>query len=134
MRKILLILLINISPMIYCFTQDTYPKIIRDSLLVITPEQLKQTNLIFLEHNVFKNKINELEDIIKIQNDINNNLNKDIYLNKDIIYEKDSIINNNTILLYQNSIKLDTYKNINRRLIIGGIGVTITLGLLLILN
>ena len=35
-------------------SQSIYPKILNDSLVVITAKQLKATNLIFLEHGKFK--------------------------------------------------------------------------------
>ena len=107
---------------------------IEDSLLIITPQQLKHTNLIFLEHKFYKNKIYELEDIIKIQNEINTNLSKDIFIKESIIIEKDSIITNNAKLHYNDNIKLDTYEDINKKLIICGTFITITLGLLVIIN
>lgn len=45
-------------PMTFLSSQITYPKVSSDStLVIITPSQLKQTNLIFLEHAKFK-KIN----------------------------------------------------------------------------
>lgn len=54
------------------FSQTIYPKLTRDSLIVITPTQLKQTNLIFLEHNKFsqevpllRSQILNLEDLVK---------------------------------------------------------------------
>lgn len=34
----------------WCSSQNTYPKLVNDSLVVITPQQLKATNLVFLEH------------------------------------------------------------------------------------
>lgn len=46
--------------MILCSSQNTYPKILNDSLIVITNDQLKQTNLIFVEHSKFKEENREL--------------------------------------------------------------------------
>lgn len=42
------------------FSQSTYPKMTKDSLVVITPMQLKKTNLIFLEHKKFKLELVEV--------------------------------------------------------------------------
>lgn len=42
------------------FSQTTYPKMTKDSLVVITPMQLKKTNLIFLEHKKFKLELVEV--------------------------------------------------------------------------
>lgn len=44
----------------WSFSQNTYPKLTNDSLIVITPQQLKATNLIFLEHKQLKLKVPEL--------------------------------------------------------------------------
>ena len=44
----------------WCSSQNIYPKIVNDSLIVITPQQLKTTNLIFLEHKKFKLEFPEL--------------------------------------------------------------------------
>ena len=35
-------------------SQNMYPKLVDDSLVVITPQQLKASNLIFLEHKKLK--------------------------------------------------------------------------------
>lgn len=45
----------------WCSSQNTYPKLTNDSLIVITPQQLKATNLIFLEHKKLKLEIPELK-------------------------------------------------------------------------
>lgn len=42
------------------FSQSTYPKVTKDSLIVITPFQLRKTNLIFLEHSKLKLEVKEL--------------------------------------------------------------------------
>lgn len=46
--------------MMWCSSQNTYPKLVNDSLIVITPQQLKATNLIFLEHKKLKLELPEL--------------------------------------------------------------------------
>ena len=60
MRKKVILFLISLLIPILSFSQSTYPKTIGDSLIVITPLQLKKTNLIFLEHRKFKLENNEL--------------------------------------------------------------------------
>lgn len=61
MRKKVILFLISLLIPILSFSQDIYyPKTIGDSLVVITPLQLKKTNLIFLEHRKFKLENNEL--------------------------------------------------------------------------
>ena len=61
MRKKVILFLINLLIPILSFSQDIYPKLLNDSLVVITPLQLKKTNLIFLEHRKFKLENNELQ-------------------------------------------------------------------------
>lgn len=52
--------------------QTTYPKLTSDSLIVITPQQLKATNLIFLEHKKLKLKVPELnKQIVSYESLIN---------------------------------------------------------------
>lgn len=46
--------------MMWCSSQNTFPKLTNDSLVVITPQQLKATNLIFLEHKKLKLEVPEL--------------------------------------------------------------------------
>lgn len=46
---------------ICCSSQTTYPQKLNDSLIVITPTQLKQTNLIFLEHRKLKQQVKEYD-------------------------------------------------------------------------
>lgn len=75
MKRIVVLLLISLSIAICGFSQNTYPRTLTDSTVEITNEQLKQTNLVFLEHHKLtlenknlKSKINLLDSII-----INNN-------------------------------------------------------------
>ena len=54
MKRSLLILLISLLPLMHLSSQNMYPKLVDDSLVVITPQQLKASNLIFLEHKKLK--------------------------------------------------------------------------------
>lgn len=80
MRKLGILLLINLLIPIAVSSQtiskNTYPKILGDSIVLITPEQLKETNLIFNEHNLLKNKIPLLERKIQVLTEINDNHSK----------------------------------------------------------
>ena len=49
-----MILLISLLPLMHLSSQNMYPKLVDDSLVVITPQQLKASNLIFLEHKKLK--------------------------------------------------------------------------------
>ena len=71
MKRSIILLVLSLLTAIASFTQTTYPKNLNDSLVVITAEQLKQTNLIFLEHDyltkenvLLKNKINLQDSLI----------------------------------------------------------------------
>lgn len=77
MRKLGILLLINLLIPIAVSSQtiskNTYPKILGDSIVLITPEQLKETNLIFNEHNLLKTKVPLLERKIQVLTEINDN-------------------------------------------------------------
>ena len=60
MRKKVILFLLSLLIPILSFSEDTYPQLLSDSLVVITPSQLKTTNLIFLEHRKFKLENEEL--------------------------------------------------------------------------
>lgn len=80
MRKLGILLLINLLIPIAVSSQtiskNTYPKILGDSIVLITPEQLKETNLIFNEHNLIKTKVPLLERKIQVLTEINDNHSK----------------------------------------------------------
>ena len=80
MRKLGILLLINLLIPIAVSSQtiskNTYPKILGDSIVLITPEQLKETNLIFNEHNLLKTKVPLLERKIQVLTKINDNHSK----------------------------------------------------------
>lgn len=57
-------------------SQIIYPQILNDSLIVISPIQLKQTNLIFLQHNKFRKEILYKDSIISNLKLINTNNQK----------------------------------------------------------
>ena len=61
MKKKVVLFLVSLLIPILSFSQDIYPKLLNDSLVVITPLQLKKTNLIFLEHRKLKLENNELQ-------------------------------------------------------------------------
>lgn len=80
MRKLGILLLINLLIPIAVSSQtiskNTYPKILGDSIVLITPEQLKETNIIFNEHNLLKTKVPLLERKIQVLTEINDNHSK----------------------------------------------------------
>jgi hypothetical protein len=60
MKRSVLLFLISLLPLTHCFSQTILP----DSSYVITAEQLKLTNQIFVEHEFLLNKTKLLEDKI----------------------------------------------------------------------
>ena len=69
----------------WSFSQTTYPKLTSDSLIVITPQQLKATNLIFLEHKKLKLQVPELnKQIVSYESLINSYTQSDSLKNSQI--------------------------------------------------
>nr|DAK03610.1 MAG TPA: hypothetical protein [Bacteriophage sp.] len=69
----------------WCFSQTTYPKLTSDSLIVITPQQLKATNLIFLEHKKLKLQVPELnKQIVSYESLINSYVRSDSLKNSQV--------------------------------------------------
>lgn len=59
--KFTITLLLSLLIPTVSFSQDTYPKIVNDTLILLTSKQLKHTNLIFAEHNMLLEKTDLLE-------------------------------------------------------------------------
>lgn len=59
--KFTITLLLSLLIPTVSFSQDTYPKIVNDTLILLTSKQLKHTNLIFAEHNMLLKKTDLLE-------------------------------------------------------------------------
>ena len=59
--KFVIALLLSLLIPTVCSSQTTYPKIVNDSLILLTSSQLKQTNLIFAEHHMLLKKVDLLE-------------------------------------------------------------------------
>lgn len=121
----------------WCSSQNTYPKLVNDSLVVITPQQLKATNLIFLEHKKFKLEIPELKkQIISYESLINS-------------YERNDSVKNaqiNRLMLHaqaseqvmQNQLreinKLESKKKLYKGLTVGSVTVSVVLLITLLLK
>ena len=123
--------------MMWCSSQNIYPKLVNDSLVVITPQQLKLTNLIFLEHKKFKLEIPELkkqltsyESLINsykqtdsIRNTQINNLITQTQISEQIIQNQFKEIN-----------KLNSKKRFYKKLTIGGVTISTVLLITLLLK
>lgn len=121
----------------WCSSQNTYPKLVNDSLVVITPQQLKATNLIFLEHKKLKLEVPEL--------------NKQILSYESLIksYEQTDSVRNaqvKRLMLHaqvseqvmQNQLreinKLESKKKLYKGLAVGGFSVSVVLLITLLLK
>lgn len=100
MKQFVIALLISLWIPIALHSQTTYP-IIKDSLVVITPQQLKTTNLIFSEHEMLLKKVPLLTNQIIALEELNNtyikqdslrikeiDLYKNAYEERDLQYNK----------------------------------------------
>lgn len=138
MKKILMLFFINLLIPIAGFSQSTsYPKIIQDTLIVITNNQLKATNLIFLEHRKFQQEIVLKDSVIFQQNAIIKNNNYIDSLRSNQIQNCISTISSQykTIETLQNKIKSSSKKNKRYLgLTIGGFSLSAVLGALLLLR
>ena len=134
MKRSIILCLLSLLTVIACFSQSTYPLILNDSLIVISPTQLKQTNLIFLEHKKLSLENSEL----KIQNENYGKLifnyqvsdsvkNEQISLLTNSLGEYNSIIEEHKVQIG----KLQSSKKLYKGIAVGG--VTISLGLLILL-
>ena len=132
MKKILLILLISLLGTTSSFSQTTYPKVTKDSLVVITPQQLKQTNLIFTQHDKYKQLIPSYEYKIILKDSIITALKEVIVIKDTELFNKDLINENNTKIIQLQKKELATYKKNYISWKIGSISVAAILTILLI--
>ena len=114
------------------FSQTTYPKIVQDSLIVITPQQLKQTNLIFTQHDKYKQLIPSYEYKIILKDSIITALKEVIVIKDTELFNKDLINENNTKIIQLQKKELATYKKNYISWKIGSISVAAILTILLI--
>ena len=118
----------------YTSSQTIYPKIVQDSLVIITTTQLKQTNSIFLEHQKYSLLVPELEYKINLLSESNETLQKSIVIKDEQINNLQDIDALNQIALNDVNNELKTYKRRNKLLLIGGCTLSGTLLFLLILK
>ncbi len=89
-KKLIILLFLTLVPRAMCFSQNTLNGIEKDSIVWITPEQLKETNLIFLEHH----------KLLK-ENSLLNTQVSNFKKNNELLIKKDSL-NTSLIKEYQN--------------------------------
>lgn len=110
MKRIVLLLCINLLTAIVCSSQTIYPQTASDSTVIISHKQLKQTNLIFLEHKKFKEVNEELNNqIINYRKLVDNYELQDSLYRERVSYLDDELkISNNKI--HKNSTTIKVYR------------------------
>ena len=132
MRRILVILLISIFQKTLCFSQTIYPKIVSDSLVSITSSQLKQTNLIFAEHQKLKSINVQLDAKFDLQEEISSIFNQSAMIKDLQIANLETINDINKSTLLSINKELIQYKKRQKLLVIGGCTISASLALLLL--
>ena len=105
-----------------------------DSLIVITPIQLKQTNLIFVEHSMLKLEVEILGRKVDIQEKLNENLSQSLVVKDQKIWNLESTNSLRQVLIDDQNKEIKKLKREKKWLIFGGctIGVaSFVLGLTL---
>ena len=132
MRRILIILLISIFQKTLCFSQTIYPRIVSDSLILITSSQLKQTNLIFAEHQKLKSMNVQINTKFGLQEEISSMFNQSAMIKDLQIANLETINDINKSTLLNINKELNQYKKRQKLLIIGGCTISASLALLLL--
>ena len=132
MRRILIILLISIFQKTLCFSQTIYPRIVSDSLILITSSQLKQTNLIFAEHQKLKSMNVQINTKFGLQEEISSMFNQSAMIKDLQIANLEAINDINKSTLLNINKELNQYKKKQKLLVIGGCTVSASLALLLL--
>ena len=132
MRRILIILLISIFQKTLCFSQTIYPKIVSDSLILITSSQLEQTNLIFAEHQKLKSINVQINTKFGLQEEISSMFNQSAMIKDLQIANLETINDINKSTLLNINKELNQYKKRQKLLVIGGCTISASLALLLL--
>jgi len=116
------------------FSQNiSYPRQINDSIVEITAEQLKQTNLIFIEHKSLKSENKELNFQINKYKDLVHNYNQQDSINRIKIQDLanySEFANKQLTIKDKEITKLKKVKNNYKIFTICGISVSALLGIL----
>ena len=137
MKKSIVLFLLSLLTVTVCFSQTIYPSILNDSLIVITPQQLKQTNLLFLDRERLIQENSEL----KFQLDnysflLDNYKYTDTIKSEQISILKTNLEDYNNIINNQ-SVKINNLNKSNkllRGISIGGVVISVSLIVLLCLK
>lgn len=129
-KKIFLLLLMSLFSKTSGFSQDTlYPKITEDSLIIILPTQLKQTNIIFLEHKKLLYTVEELKEQVQALQEMKNKYSKtDSLRQEQLNICKNNIFNKETEIKGLNEVvKKQKRKNRIKNWVIGGLSAAVTI-------
>lgn len=83
--KYVIALFISLSIPTASFSQTTYPRIVNDTLILFTSNQLKHTNLIFAEHKMLLKKVDLLESQTRQYKELVKNYERNDSLHEGII-------------------------------------------------
>jgi len=105
MKQFVIALLLSLLTPIVSVSQNTYPSITTDSLVVITPDQLKTANLIFNEHEMLIEKVGLLNSQVNTLTEINK------------LYSTQDSIRSRELDLYKGAYQdgLDRYTKLNKK-------------------
>ena len=123
--KFVIALLLSLSIPTVSFSQTTYPRIVNDSLILLTSSQLKHTNLIFAEHQMLLKQVDLLESQNRQYRMLVSNYEKQDSLQAGII-EANKELYTSTINRLNNDLKEETRK---RKLTQIGWGGTVIAGI-----
>lgn len=129
MKRTLTTLLIGLLIPTASFSQSSYPKILNDSLIVISPTQLKQTNLIFNEYKKYQELIPNYEKKILFLNNINRNWEISDSLKTIRIQNDSTLILHNFERINDLNTSLKKTKKKFRNLTIGGFSLATLFGI-----
>ena len=109
MKRSVILLLISLLTTIAISSQNIYPKILNDSLVVITAEQLKEANLIFLEHSYLANENILLQNKLDLKDDLIFNYQKMDSINRENIIKlsRELDISNKKVVKLEKRVKND---------------------------
>jgi len=135
MKRIVILLLVSLLQMTVTFSQNiSYPRQINDSIVEITAKQLKQTNLIFIEHKSLKSENKELNFQIDKYKDLVNNYEQQDSINRIKVRELSNyseFANKQLTIKDKEITRLKKVKNNYKVFTICGISVSALLGILL---
>ena len=122
-----MLFLISLSIPILCSSQTIYQNSKGDTLITITPSQLKTTNLIFVEHKHLKIENNLLNEKITQLELLNSNLNNISTLKDNKLSEYENKFKSQQLTENQLKKEVDKLKQRNKvsMYISGGLGIAV---------